>query len=243
MGLMEAVLDKASSTETEVDRLRQLQRQGRHGEALEGARALLAGLPKNRDLLLIEAMSLRHLGRIDEALAVLDRLEQLQPRFSQMYQERGLCHVARKDAPKAIDALLRAVNINPALPMSWRMLEGVYRLSGDAANAETAAAHVTTLKALPPDVVTATSLFSDGDLAPAEQIVRAFLLRHGNHPEAMRLLAKIGMAHEVLDDADLLLEAVVAMEPDHHAARYDYARCLVLRHKYPQAREQLDRLL
>jgi tetratricopeptide (TPR) repeat protein len=108
---MEAVQEQASSTEAEVRRLRQLQRQGRHGEALEGARALLVSLPQNRDLLLIEAMSLRHLARIGEALAVLDRLEQLQPRFSQLHQERGLCHVARKEAPQAIEALLRAVNI------------------------------------------------------------------------------------------------------------------------------------
>jgi tetratricopeptide (TPR) repeat protein len=243
MGLMEAVLDNASSTETEVGRLRQLQRQGRHGEALEGARALLASFSQNRDLLLIEAMSLRHLGRIDEALAVLERLEELQPRFSQMHQERGLCHVARKNGPRAIDALLRAVNINPALPMSWRMLEGVYRLSGDAANAATAAAHVATLKALPPEVVTATSLFSDGDLAPAEQIVRAFLLAHGNHPEAMRLLGKIGLARGVLDDAELLLESVLVLAPDHRGARLDYAQTLLQRHKYREARAQAEQLL
>jgi hypothetical protein len=33
----------------------------------------------------------------------------------------------------------------------------------------------------------ATALFSDGDLTPAEQIVRAYLLKHGDHIEAMRL--------------------------------------------------------
>ena len=132
----------------------------------------------------------------------------------------------------AIDALLRAVNINPALPMSWRMLEGVYRLTGDATNADTAAAHVATLRNLPPEVVTATSLFSDGELAPAEHIIRAFLLRHGDHPEAMRLLAKIGMARGVLDDAELLLEAALILAPDHRAARHDYAQALVQRHKY-----------
>ena len=240
---MEAVQDQASSTEAEVRRLRQLQRQGGHGEALNGARALLGSFPKNRDLLLIEAMSLRHLARIDEALAVLDRLEQLQPHFSQMHQERGLCHVARKEAPQAIETLLRAVNTNPALPMSWRMLEGVYRLTGDTANAETAAAHIATLKNLPPEVVTATSLFSDGDLAPAEEIIRAFLLAHGNHPEAMRLLAKIGMARGVLDDAELLLEAVMVLAPDHRGARLDYARVLLDRHKYREARAEAEYLL
>src|SRR5579872_4624346 len=80
------------STETEVGRLRQLHRDGRHAEALEGAEALLAAFPENRDLLLIAAASLRYLSRLDEALAMLDRLERFYPQFSQMHQERGLCH-------------------------------------------------------------------------------------------------------------------------------------------------------
>ena len=241
---MEATADLASfaSTETEVLRLRQLHSQGRHAEALDGARALLGDFPENRDLLLIQASSLRHLMKISEALAVLERLERLQPRFSLMHQERGLCHVARKDAPQAVDALLRAVNINPALPMSWRMLEGLYRLTGDA-NAEIAAAHVATLKHLPPEVVTATSLFSDGELGPAEQIVRAFLLRYGDHPDAMRLLAKIGLARGVLDDAELLLEAALVLTPDHRGARLDYTQALIERHKYREARAQAEQLL
>jgi tetratricopeptide (TPR) repeat protein len=244
LSLMEATADLApfASTETEVVRLRQLHGQGRHAEALDGARALLGDFPENRDLLLIEASSLRHMTRIDEALVVLERLELLQPRFSLMHQERGLCHVARKDATAAIDALLRAVNINPALPMGWRMLDGLYRLTGDA-NAEIAAAHVATLKNLPPEVVTATSLFSDGELAPAEQIIRAFLLRYGNHPDAMRLLAKIGLARGVLDDAELLLEAALELTPDHRGARLDYAQALIERHKYRQARTQAEQLL
>ncbi|HEX4861446.1 MAG TPA: tetratricopeptide repeat protein, partial [Rhizomicrobium sp.] len=210
---------------------------------MRGAEAMLRDFPENRDLLLVAAISQRHLDRIDDALATLERLEILHPRFSRLHQERGLCHVARKDAPCAIDALLRAVNINPALPRSWSMLEGLYRLTGDARNAATAAAHVATLKSLPPEVVTATSLFSDGDLVPAERIVRGFLLEHGDHPEGMRLLAKIAMARDILDDAETLLDAVLRLAPDHRAARYDYADTLIKRHKFHQAQEQLRRLL
>ena len=160
-------------------------------------------LPENRDLLLIAAISLRHLARIPKRWPCSIAWSSAQPRFSQMHQERGLCHVALKDAPRAIDALLRAVNINPALPTSWRMLEGVYRLTGDAANAATAAAHVATLQrpaARSGDRDLACSPMAN--LAPAEQIIRAFLLRHGDHPEAMRLLARIGIARDVLDDAE-----------------------------------------
>ena len=238
---MEQALSPSPSVEQSVRRLREWQKEGRHGEALREATALLREVPDNRDLLLIAAIGLRHLKRIPEALAMLERLDQR--RFSRMHQERGLCFVALKDAPRAIEALLHAVNINPALPQSWSMLEGLYRIVGDAPNAATAAAHVATLKNLPPEVVTATSLFADGDLVPAEQIVRTYLLTHGDHPEAMRLLAKIGLARDVLDDAETLLEAVLTLVPDHRAARYEYADTLVKRHKYAQAREQLDALL
>ena len=238
-----AVIDPPSPVEHQVRRLRQLQQEGRHKEAAEEARAFGDEFPENRDLLLIAALSLRHLSRIAEAQATLDQLEALQPRFSRLHEERGMCFVALKDAPNAIEALLRAVNLNPALPASWSMLTGLYRMTGDAQNAATAAAHVETLKLLPPDVVAATSLFSDGELGAAEQIARAYLLRHGDHPEAMRLLAKIGMARDVLDDAEILLEAVLALSPDYRAARCDYAQTLVLRHKYAQARAQIDQLL
>jgi predicted Zn-dependent protease len=238
-----AVADPPAALEAEVRRLRALQAAGRHEQALAGAEALLAGQPQNRDLLLIAAGSLRRLMRTAEALAILERLEALQPRFSLMHQEKGLCFVALKAATAAIEALLRAVNVNPALPMSWRILEGLYRMTGDAEKADTAAAHLAALRRLPAEVVAATSLVSDGDLAPAEEMIRGYLLRHGEHPEAMRLLARIGMARDVLDDAELLLEAVLELEPGHRPARYEYAQCLVSRHKHALAREQVRRLL
>jgi predicted Zn-dependent protease len=236
-------LPLVSAVEEEVVRLRRLQQDGRHDEAYGAAERQLAELPENRDLLLVAATSLRHLRRIPEALAMLERLERLRPAFSRLHQERGLCFVQLKDAQGAIDALLRAVNINPALPASWSMLEKLYGMVGEPANAATAQEHVATLKALPAEVVTATSLFSDGDLAPAEQVIRGFLLQQGDHPEAMRLLARIALAHDVLDEAEILLEAVLAAAPDYRAARYEYAQTLIKRQKFAEAVEQVDALL
>lgn len=233
----------SQTLEVEVARLRQMADRGDHAAVVAALDPLIARYPDNRDLLLLCAHCLRFLGKIDAALATLDQLATTQPRYSLLHQERGLCHVARKDAPAAIGALLEAVNLNPALPLSWKMLAGVYRIVGDQANAAMAQAHVETLAALPPPVVTATSLFQDGDLIQSEAMIRAWLLSHGDHPEAMRLLAKIGMARDVLDDAETLLEAVVRMVPDHRAARYDYAQCLAQRHKYVAAREQVEKLL
>src|SRR5262249_34024201 len=123
------------------------------------------------------------------------------------------------------------------------MLEGLYRLLGDARNAAFAAAQVATLKALPLPVMTATNLYCDGELAAAEKIIRAFLLEHGDHIEAMRLLARIGMDLEVYDDAEFLGAAVRDRPPEYAAARHDYASVLMARHKYREAHVELDRLL
>jgi tetratricopeptide (TPR) repeat protein len=231
------------TVELEVRRIQELVQERRFAEALGATEALLVAVPENRDVLYLRALSQRMLGDIPAALATLAGLEHLYPRFSRLYQERGQCHVALKQAPQAIDAFLRAVHINAALPVSWNMLEGLFRMTRQAENAAEAAAHVATLKKLPPDVVTATALFSDGELGEAESLIRAFLLEHGHHIEAMRLLARIGIERDVLDDAQLLLEAVLDLEPDYHAARFDYAQVLIKRHLHQRAHEEAEKLL
>ena len=99
-----------------------------HAAVAREAGQLLERYPENRDLHLLAASSLRFLGQPDAALVALDRLAALQPHYSLMHQERGLCHVARRDAAHAIAALLEAVRINPALPMAWKILEGLWQI-------------------------------------------------------------------------------------------------------------------
>jgi tetratricopeptide (TPR) repeat protein len=232
-----------SPVEAEVLRIRALLEQNQYAAALSAGEGLAAAVPENRDVLYMIAVAQRYLQKIPEALANLERLEKLHPRFSRAFQERGHCYVALRDAPRAIDAFLAAVNLNPALPASWRTLTTLYRMTGQAENAQLAAEHVATLGKLPPEIVTATALFTEGEIVTAEAIVRAYLLKHGDHVEAMRLLARIGLQQDVLDDAEILLEAVVALAPDYRAARYEYALTLLRRHKHPQSIAELEKLL
>jgi tetratricopeptide (TPR) repeat protein len=240
---MTPAMNAPSAVELEVHRLRALAAEGKFRPLLQGTQALLAKVPENRDVLLLHALAQRQLRDIPGALATLSTLERLYPRFSRLYQERGQCYVALRQAPEAIAAFQYGVHINPALPVSWSMLEGLYRLAGQPHESAQAAEHVTTLKNLPPEVVTATALFSDGEFAEAEVLVRAFLVRHGHHVEAMRLLARLGIERDALDDAQLLLEGVLDVAPEYAAARFEYAQVLSKRQMHQQAQEQVEKLL
>src|SRR5262249_47422055 len=212
---------------TDIARLRESLRERKFSEVLTGAASLLASVPGQRDALLFTAIAQRFLKRIPEALKTLATLEEHHPGFSRLYEERGRCLVELRQARPAIEAFLRAIGLNHALPSSWGMLEGLYRMQGEAHNATAAARQAAMLRALPPEVVVATGLFADGDLEPAETLVRTYLLQHGDHVEAMRLLARIGMAHKVYFDAQVLLAAVLDRAPDYRAARHEYAFVLI----------------
>ena len=233
----------AAPIAVQLSRLRTLLRQQQFARVLATGQALLKEGEEHRDVPLFVAIAQRHLNRIDDAFATLATLERRHPRFSRLHEERGHCYVVLRQAPQAIESFVLAVNLNQALPASWRMLEALYRMSGQADNAALAAKHVAALDSLPREVVTATSLFADGDLDAAEPMVRSFLLQHGNHVEAMRLLAGIGTARKVFDDAELLLSAALAIAPAYRAARQDYAGVLVEVHKFREAQVQLDLLL
>lgn len=196
-----------------------------------------------RDALLREARDLRDRQRVPDALAVLARLEALHPRFSRLFQERGHCHVLLRDGHAAVDALREAVRLNPTLPASWDMLEQLYRLRGDAEQAAVAARQLAMLKALPAEIVVANSLQADGDLGPAEDILRDYLRENAGNVGALRLLARIRADRDDLDEAEALLSAAVAHAPDYDAARFDYAMVLLRRQKPAQARQEAERLL
>ncbi len=203
----------------------------------------LAAGAQQRDHLLREARDLRACGRVPEALAILARMRQDYPRFSRLHQERGHCHVLLGDGPAAIEALREAVRLNPTLPASWDMLDQLYRRLGDTAQAAMVAQHLAALKQLPSEVVAANSLFADGDLAPAEQILRDYLRGDGDNVGALRLLARIRKDSNALDEAEALLKAALGHAPDYHAARLDYAVVLLQQQKHAQARTQAEQLL
>ncbi|WP_353230662.1 sulfotransferase [Novosphingobium sp.] len=199
--------------------------------------------PVNRDALLASAQDLRAQQRVHDALAMLARLEAEHPRFSRLYQERGHCHIQLRDASAAIAALAQAVRLNPTLPASWDMLEQLYRMLGETAQAAIAAQNLAMLQQLPREVVMANCLHADGDLGPAEQVIRDYLARDPGNAGAARLLARICADRGAQAEAEVVLAGLLARAPDYHAARANYGMALLSQQKHWPARQQAEMLL
>jgi tetratricopeptide (TPR) repeat protein len=232
-----------SPIEAEVLRIRELIGARRPAESLAAAQRLLRTVPENRDVLYMIAVSQRYLGQVAAALETLAHFETIHPRYSRLFQERGHCFLAARQPAAAIEAFLQAVHLNAALPGSWKALQILFQSAGRADEAALAAQHVAKLAELPTAVVTASSMFADGEIHEAERVIRQFLREQGNHVEAMRLLAQIGMKLDILDDAEFLLESLLVFDPDYHLARYDYVRVLLQRHRHRKALEECQILL
>lgn len=197
----------------------------------------------DRDGLLRQAASLRSQHRIPQALTMLARLEERHPRFSRLFQERGHCHVLQGNAPAAIAALNEALRLNPTLPASWDMLAQLYRMQGNITEASHAAQQLAMLKQLPVAILVAHSLFADGDLAQAADVLRDYLQQDGENAGAAHLLARILVEREELEEAEDLLRGITVHTPDYHAARFDYAMVLLQRQNHQWARQQAGILL
>ena len=239
-----AVFDPAPPRiDSELRGVRTLLDRSEFAAALQLALRLQQEAPHDRDLLYMTAVAQRYLHRVADALATLRRLEELHPDYPRLYQERGHCYVALRSAAPAIEAFEQAVRMSPALPASWKALQVLYRMTGQLDAANKAAAEVDNLAKLPPEVVTAFGMFADNEITDAERVLRRYLLTHGNHVEAMRLLAQIGVKMDVYDDAEILLESALVLAPEYDALRYDYALILLRRHKHVRAREEMEKLL
>jgi len=236
-------LRTGSRIEAEVLRIRGLAEKREFARALADAGRLLEEVPENRDVLYLVAVSQRYLGRIDDALGTLRRFEELHPDFGRLFQERGHCYRTAGDSARAIEAYRQAVGLNPSLLASWKALAALCRPAGQTREAAAATEQALQLERLPAPVLSASGMLAEGDIYGAERILRQFLLKHGNHLEAMRLLAQIGVQLDVLDDAEFLLESVLAFDPNYHIARYDYAVVLGKRHKHAAALEEARKLL
>ena len=135
------------------------------------------------------------------------------------------------------------MRLNPTLPASWDMLEQLYRLTGETAQAAAAAQHLAVLRQLPPEVVMANCLMVDGDLDPAAEVIGDYLRRDPANVGGLCLLARIRLEAGAAEAAEGLLRKALQRAPDDDAARYDLVMALLKQEKYALARGEAERLI
>jgi tetratricopeptide (TPR) repeat protein len=198
---------------------------------------------QTRQSLYLQAVCLRYQQQYQAALETLQQLFEHSPDYGRAYQEAGHCHLAGKQWQAAKQHYLQAVTYNPALLASWQKLGLIAVELKDEALLVHVKSHMAYFTGLPDILISVNSMIHEQKLYKAENLCRHFLQQHKHHPEAMRLLAKVAAELQILDDAEFLLDSVLAFAPNHYMARFDYIGVLHKKQQFDLAFEQAQKLV
>ena len=191
----------------------------------------------------MQAVCLRYLGRLDEALTQILQLQRGNPLFSRAFQEEGHLQIALSDTDAALRAFQHATRLNPALLASWKRQLSIFAQQGNQAAIKQVTPQFERINQLPQKLLAAMDLAAQGKLIRAEDLCREFLQKAPEHVDGMRILADIGIKLGVMDDAEFLLESAILIEPDHSRARIEYVEVLRKRQKFEAALIEAGKLL
>jgi predicted Zn-dependent protease len=203
---------------------------------IEASKAGETGLSSDaqREALYLQAVAYRLSGNTQNAIATLDNVIALFPDYGRAFQELGYCY-ANIDGKKSAHSFYQATRFNPALLASWQQLEKVYKRDDQKQALTLCQQQIQFLASLPKPLLGATDLMHEGQLHKAEQVCRQFLTSNKHHPEAMMLLAELGIQLKVYSDAEFLLESCVEMYPDNDRAAAAFQSLLSKLGKFPEA--------
>ena len=237
------MMNNKEQIEVALEEARSLLVNSRLVEAEKKTEVILEQYPENGKALYIKAVCQRYLNRLEEALATLRQLKKIRPGYGRAFQEEGHVCMAAGFTSQALYAYRHAVSLNNSLIASWAGLTKIHTKQGNHDNAKITNTEYEKLKALPDELLSVRNMISEGHSYDAEQLCRQFLQKNKKNVEGMRLLASLGVAADVLDDAEFLLEKALEFEPENNFARHDYMVVLYRRQKYKQSLEQAKILI
>ncbi|TKB04346.1 tetratricopeptide repeat protein [Alteromonas portus] len=225
-----------------IQQLKQGLMQSQHQVVISGCNDILrrardhVDLSQNalKEVLYLKAVAYRLMGNVNSAIDTLNELIVYFPNYARAFQELGYCYLA-SDQKKAAHSFYQATRFNPALLTAWLQLEKVYKADGQSQALALCQQQIAFLTSLPKPLLGATDLMHEGQLHKAEQVCRQFLASHEHHPEAMMLLAEIGIQLKVYSDAEFLLESCVTLYPENDRAAAAYQNLLSKLGKFPDA--------
>lgn len=224
--------------------IKKLIAQGRAANAIEELTVWLATEEVfNVEAHYLLAVSYRLRSSLSQAIDCNHLILKHAPENARVWQELGHCYKTLNQPQEAANHFYKAVQFNPALLASWQYLKSFYQQTGNSKALELASKQVNWLSTLPKPVLGAKDLFNEGDIDKADTVCRQFLNQHKHHPDAMLLLAEIGIKRKAYSESEFLLESCVTLHPDHYYSGLEYGRLLNQMGKYQQALTVCESLL
>jgi tetratricopeptide (TPR) repeat protein len=197
-------------------------------------------------------------GTLEVALSHASRLLQTQPRLAVeqtheilkavpnhpialllLGQALGACG----QGEAAVDALRRAVQVQPDLGDAWRALGDHLTAIGDTPGADEAYARHIKCSTRNPRLLNAAAALVENRIAPAEALLREHLKQYPTDVAAIRMFAEVAARLGRYTDAENLLARCLELAPSFEPARHHYAIILHRENKDPEALAEIDRLL
>ena len=233
-------MSSTKEIEVQLEQAKSLLENSRIVEAEKKTEEILKEFPDNAETLYVMAVCQRYLNRLEDALKTLGKLKRIRPGYGRGFQEEGHVCVKAGYMSQALRAYRHAVRLNNSLIASWAGLTKILNAKGKTTEAKITQHEYKKLKALPVELLSVRNMIAEGYNFQAERLCRKFLMQNKKNVEGMRLLASLGVAADVLDDAEFLLEKALEFEPHNNFARKDYMEVLYRRQKYQQSLEQAE---
>ena len=213
------------------------------GLAEEQALEILKVYPDTPKAKRILATAYRLQARAQQGLDVLDPLQAEYSDSPDFLHEMAQCLGAVGRGEDAVNALRRAVSLDPKHAACWQSLGHQLKVAGDDEGSLQAFERHFEYSTRHPELVEAVKLLRENKLGKAEGIVRKLLKKYPADVTAIRVLADIGVKVGHLKDASHLLERCLELAPDFHAARHSYALVLMRLQKPEAALHEAMKLL
>ena len=217
-------------------------REGQLSKAEQLCRVFLRDRPGSVPHLQLLARTLLRGGHPKLALEQLDMALKLAPDFAPLYEDLGSLRGMGGDHSGAIEALKRAVQLDPGLSTAHRKLAHALQATGRLDEIDEAMEGFLDHDQDAAMVATGAEHWRSGRLDEAESVLRKALRSNPDNVDAMRFLAMVYQAKgENMDDAEALLRRALAIAPDFHQAMGNLGRVLIENGKSEESAEVHER--
>jgi tetratricopeptide (TPR) repeat protein len=225
---LESVIERFDSVQALLLLARIESREGRHQAAFEALQRALEIAPNSEAALAARAKIALAAGTPAVAIFALEPLTRIFPEVSEYTYLLGVARMQIADMTGAIEALERAVELQPGKPLPLLALGRALLVQKSFAQAKDT---VRRCLRLDPGNAEALAVLAEaeqalGEVELAEQHAVQALARDGDHPRALMTLGLIRMSEARHEEARDILLQVVASEPELAKAHYQLSLAL-----------------